>query len=162
MGEKTKEQLPEELSEGQKMQEKRTDAPRQMIKRFQMLIENEGLFSQIVNFLPYPLAIFTPQYTLAMTNKAFEAETKKRGIDPKKGAACILQHKISDLRLAAAVLGVFAGDTFFLEDVKNPYFMFLGKKQQNTAESDRNNRVVIFPVSADDGEITHGVIVFMP
>ena len=70
MGGKTKEQLLEELSEVQKMLEERTETQGQMIKRFKTLIENEGLFSQVIDFFPYPLVIFTPQYTLAMTNKA--------------------------------------------------------------------------------------------
>jgi hypothetical protein len=162
MGGKTKEQLLEELSEVQKMLEERTETQGQMIKRFQTLIENEGLFSQIIDFLPYPLAIFTPQYTLAMTNKAFTAETKTRVMYPEKGAARILQHKINDMRLAAAITGVFAGDTFFLEDLKNPFSMFSEITQQSAAEPGRFSRAVIFPVTADDAKITHGVIVFMP
>ena len=162
MGDKTKEQLLEELSEVQKMLEERTEAQGQMIRKFQLLIENEGLFSQIIDFLPYPLAIFTPQYTLAMTNKAFAEETKTRVMYPEKGAARILQHKISDVRLADAITGVFAGDTFFLEDLKNPFSMFSGITQQSAAEPGRFSRAVIFPVSADDATITHGVIVLMP
>ena len=133
-----------------------------MIRKFQLLIENEGLFSQIIDFLPYPLAIFTPQYKLAMTNKAFAEETKTRVMYPEKGAARILQHKISDMRLAAAITGVFAGNTFFLEDLKNPFSMFSGIAQQSAVEPGRFNRVVIFPVPADDATITHGVIVLMP
>jgi len=162
MGSKTKEQLLEELSEVQKMLEERTETQGQMIKRFQTLIENEGLFSQIINFFPYPLAIFTPQYTVAIINKAFADETKTQFINLEKGAVRILQHKINDMRLAAAITGVFAGNTFFLEDLKNPFSMFSGITQQRAAEPDRFNRAVIFPVPADDAEITHGVIVFMP
>ena len=162
MGSKTKEQLLEELSEVQKMLEERTETQGQMIKRFQTLIENEGLFSQIINFFPYPLAIFTPQYTVAIINKAFADETKTQFINLEKGAVRILQHKINDIQLAAAVTGVFAGDTFFLEDLKNPFSMFLGIAQQSASEPDRFNRAVIFHVTADDATITHGVIVFMP
>ena len=46
--------------------------------------------------------------------------------------------------------------------LKNPFSMFSGITQQRAAEPDRFNRVVIFPVPADDAKITHGVIVFMP
>jgi hypothetical protein len=162
MGGKTKEQLLKELSEVQKMLEERTETQGQMIKRFQKLIENEGLFSQIIDFFPYPLAIFTPQFTLAMTNKAFAAKTKTRVMYPEKGAVRILQHKANDIQLAAAVRGVFAGKTFFFEDLENPFSMFSGITQQSAAESDRFNRIVVFPVPADDSKITHGVIVFMP
>ena len=162
MGGKTKEQLLEELSEVQKMLEKRTETQGHMIRKIQTLIENEGLFSQIINFFPYPLAIFTPQYTVVMVNKALAEDTKTRVMYPEKGAARILQHKINDMRLAAAITGVFAGNTFFLEDLKNPFSMFSGITQQRAAEPDRFNRSVIFPVPADDAKITHGVIVFMP
>jgi hypothetical protein len=161
MGGKTKEQLLEELSEVQKMLEERTETQGQMIKRFKTLIENEGLFSQIIDLLPYPLVIFTPQYTLAMTNKAFAAETKTLVMYPEKGAARILRHKIIDVRLAAAITGVFAGNTFFLEDLKNPFSLFSGITQQSAVEPGRFSRAVIFPVTADDAKITHGVIVFM-
>jgi hypothetical protein len=73
MSDKTKEQLLEELTEVQKMLEERTEIQGQMIRKFQLLIANEGLFSQIIDFFPYPIAIFTPQYTLTMVNTAFAA-----------------------------------------------------------------------------------------
>jgi len=161
MGDKTKEQLLLELLEVQKMLEKRTQTQGQMIRKFQTLIENEGLFFQIIDFVPYPLAIFTSQYTLAMVNKAFALETKTRAMRPENAVGRILQHKIDDMRLASAVAQVFAGDTFFLEDIENPFSMFSGITQQSASEPGRFNRIVIFPVSADDVEITHGVIVFM-
>ena len=125
---------------------------------------NEQLLEELseVDFLPYPLAIFTPQYTLALTNKAFLAETKMQITYSEIESACILQHKINDMQLAAAIAGVFAGETFFLEDLKNPFSMFSGITTQGASVPDRFNRAVIFPVSADDVEITHGVIVFMP
>jgi AraC family transcriptional regulator len=123
---KNKEQLLEELAEVQKMLEEKTEIQGQMIKKFQMLIANDGLFSQIIDFFPYPIAIFTPQYTLAMVNKAFAAETKTQFKNLEKGTVRILQYKINDTQLAAAVTRVFAGDTFFLEDLKNPFSMFSG------------------------------------
>lgn len=162
MGDKTKEKLLDELSEVQKVLEKRTETQGQMIRKFQLLIANEGLFSQIIDFFPYPIAIFTPQYTLAMVNKAFTAETKTLVKNPEKGAVRILQYKIDDTRLAAAIKGVFAGETFFLEDLKNPFSMFSEIARQNAPQPDCFNKAVIFPVQADDVEITHGVVVFMP
>lgn len=122
----------------------------------------ELIFSQIIDFFPYPLAIFTPQYTLVTTNKAFEAETKTLVVYPEKGAACILKHKINDIQLAAAITGVFDGNTFFLKDLKNPFSIFSGIKEQSAAVPNCFNRVVIFPVPADNAKITHGVILFMP
>jgi len=162
MEDKTKEQLLEELSAVQKMLEERTETQGQMIRKFQTLIANEGLFSQIIDFFPYPIAIFTTQYALALVNRAFEAEIKTRFImNLGKEAACILQYKINDGQLAAAVKQVFRGETFFLEGLRNPFSMFSGIAQQSALQPDRFQKAVIFPVPTDD-KITHGVIVFMP
>jgi len=162
MSDKAKEQLLEELFEVRGVLEKRAEIQGQMIKKFQLLIENEGLFSQIIDFFPYPVAIFTPEYTLVMVNKAFETEAKMRFINPGKRAARILKHKISDLQLASALNRVFSGETFFLEDLKDPFSMFSGIANQSVPETGRFNRAVIFPVPADSGsEISHGVIAFM-
>jgi AraC family transcriptional regulator len=161
MGDKTKEQLLEELAEVQKMLEERTATQGQMIKKFQMLIANEGLFSQIIDYFPYPLAIFTPQYTLVMVNKAFTEETKMQSMNRGNGCVSILKHKVEDTRLVAAVTQVFTGEISLLEDLKNPFSMFSGIPAHNAPQSDRYNKVVVFPVSANDAKITHGVIVFM-
>lgn len=162
MDDKTKKQLLEELSEVQRMLEEKTEAQGHMIRKLQMLIANEGLFSQIIDFFPYPIAIVTPQYTLAIVNKAFAAETKTLFRDLEKGAVRILQYKINDMRLAAAVRKVFAGDTAFLEDLKDPFSMFSGIARQSAPQPGRFHKTVIFPVAANDAKVTHGVIMFMP
>lgn len=156
---KTKEQLLEELTEVQKMLVERTKIQGNMIRKLQMLITNEGLFSQLIDRFPYPIAIFTPQYKLAMINKAFEEETKSLGIH---GTVRIHKHKISDIQLAAALKGVFAGKTYFINNLNNPFSIFSGIGNQSAKAADRFNRSVIFPVSNDDSKITHSVIVFMP
>ena len=162
MGNKTKKQLLEELLEVQKILEEKIEAQGYMIRKLQMLTANEGLFSQIIDFFPYPIAIFTPQYTLVMANKAFAAEAKTRFGDLEKGAVRILQYKINDMRLAAAVRKVFAGDTSFLEDLNEPFSMFSGIARQSAPQPGRFHKTVIFPVAADDAKVTHGVIMFMP
>ena len=91
MNDRIKEQMLEELSEAQKMLEKKTEIHGRMIKKLQMLIANEGLFSQIIDYFPYPIAIFSPQYTLVMVNKAFAEETKMWPVDLEKGAVRLLQ-----------------------------------------------------------------------
>ena len=162
MGERTKEQLLEKLIDVQKMLEERTETQGQMIRRFKSLIENVGLFSQIIDFFPYPLAIFTPEHILVMTNKAFAAEAKKRFINLENETMRILQHKIDDMQLAAAVTRVFAGETFFLESLKDPFSIFSGITRKSAPQHVCFSKAVVFLVSANDAEITHGVIVFMP
>ena len=138
---KNKEQLLEELAEVQKMLEEKTEIQGQMIKKFQMLIANDGLFSQIIDFFPYPIAIFTPQYTLAIVNQAFAAEAKTQFMNLEKRTVRILQHKINNIQLAAAVRGSLPGIPS-LEDLKNPFSMFSGIMQQSAAEPDRFNRLL--------------------
>lgn len=154
MHDKTKEKLLDELSDVQKLLGEKTELRGKMIKDLQTLICKNGLFSQIVNYFPYPIAIFTPDYELAMVNDAFATATKAR-------PARILQYKIKDAQLISAIVQVFKGDTFLLEELKSPFSMFPGIKLKNEA-TESLKKVIVFPVLADDNTITHGVIVFLP
>jgi hypothetical protein len=160
VGDQTKEQLLEKLSD---MFKKKPEIQSQIIREFQMLITNGGLFTQIIDFFPYPIAIFTPQHTLAMVNKAFMAETKTRFLNFERETVRILQYRIDDTQLAAAIKQVFAGDTFYFENLKDPFSMFSGIARQSVLPpSGRNTKAVVFPVPGDAAEITHGVIMFLP
>jgi hypothetical protein len=162
MDEKTKEQLLEDLSAVQKMLEEKTKTHGHMIKKFQLLIANNGLFSQIIHFFPYPIVIFTPQYTLTMVNNAFTAETNIKLTNLEKEAVRILPYKIDNMRLTEAVIRVFAGATFFLEDLNGTLFTLLGITAGDAPQSGHFNKAVVFPVPSGNDKITHGVIVFMP
>lgn len=162
MSEKTKEELLAELLEIQKILEEKAEMQGHMIRKFQMLIANEGLFSQIIDFFPYPIAIFTPQYTLEMVNKAFVAETNKRFKDLEKGTSRILQYRACDTQLTIAVRQIFAGETFFLQELENPLSLFSESMQESKQLPDPFSKAVIFAVPAEESEIMHGVIVFMP
>jgi len=162
MGEKTKEQLLEEISAVQKMLEEKPNTHSHMIKKFQSLIGNDGLFSQIIDFFPYPIAIFTSKHTLTMVNKAFTAETNIKLADLEKEAVRIVQYKIDNMQLAEAVTRVFAGDTFFLEELDGTLFTLLGITAKDAPQSGRFSKAIIFPVPSDDDKIIHGVIVFIP
>ena len=99
MNDKTKKQLIDELSEVQKLLEGKTELHAKMIKNLQALIASGGLFSQIIDFFPYPIAIFTPDYELAVVNDAFVTTAKVRPVK-------ILQHKIKDAQLISAIVQV--------------------------------------------------------
>ena len=55
MGDQTMEQLLSELADVHKMLENGTDAQDQMIKKLQLLLANDGVFSQIIDFFLIPL-----------------------------------------------------------------------------------------------------------
>ena len=162
MGGVKKERMFEELLEIQEMLEKRTETQGQMIKKFQMLIANEGLYSKVIDLFPYPIAIYTPQYKLILTNKAFTSLIEEQSIDMEKKTTRILRHKINDIQLASAVKEVFDGRTYFLENLDSPFSMFSEIIKEDAVKSDHFNKVVIFPLTTDDSKISHGVIFFMP
>lgn len=162
MGDKAKEPLFKELLDVGKMLEEKTEINDQMIRKFQLLIAHKGLFSQIIDFFPYPIAIFTPACTVTMVNKAFAAESKIPHMNLEDGTVRILQHKIKDIQLAAAFKQVFSGGTSFFEELNKPFSIFSGITCESEPRSERFRKAVIFPVPADDDKITHGVIVFMP
>ncbi len=125
-------------------------------------IRDQMQFSQIIDFSPYPIAIFTPQYKLSMVNKAFEKETKMLNRDLEEGNIRILQCNINDMQMASAITKVFAGETTFLEGLKDPFFMFSKISPKSIRGPDCFSKAVIFPIPAEDGEAAYGVIAFMP
>ncbi|NLO21130.1 MAG: hypothetical protein GX119_03930 [Syntrophomonadaceae bacterium] len=153
-------QLLEELTAVQKMLEEKIESQGQMIRKYGMLMANDGLVSQIIDFFPYPMAIFTRQFTVVLVNQAFETETKTGFNNLDKGAVRLLKN--GNTQLAASVIRVFAGETSLLENLKNPFSLFSGITPPSELQSDHFHKAVIFPVPTDDSIITHGVIVFMP
>lgn len=160
MGEKTKEQLLTELLELQKELEKKVRHQDQMIRRFQMLTENEGLFSQIIDFCPYPIAVFTPQGVLETVNNAFSVSTGAGGEKLKAGKLNIYDCISNDIALDHAIGQVFAGETQFLDDLENPLTGFSRQKQKKSLLPGSYYKAIIFPIPAEDGLIMHGVAVF--
>lgn len=160
MGENTKEQLLSELLKLQKELEKKVQYQDQMIKRFQMLTANEVLFSQIIDFCPYPIAVFTPQGILETINNAFADET---GADVEKlgtGKLSIYDCISNDVELVNAIRLTFKGKTQFLDGLKNPLTRFDEIIQKTDLTSKYYHKAIIFPIPAEEGLIMHGVAVF--
>ena len=108
MADKSKEQLFEKLPKEPKAPEGKTNTQNQMIRKFQMLMTGGSLSSQIADYLPYPIAIFTPRHTLAMVNRAIWEETKIGAIDLKIRVVRILKYRIDDVQMTTAVTNVLA------------------------------------------------------
>ena len=160
MGEKTKEQLLSELLELQKELEEKVQYHDQMIRRFQMLTANEGLFSQIIDFCPYPIAVFTPQGILETVNNAFAAETGAIPDDLGAGRLNIYRCISDDIALTSAIRLAIAGETCFLDDLENPLISFSeGKRKKNSTTKDYR-KAIVFPIPAEDGLVMHSVAVF--
>ena len=160
MGEKTKQQLLSELLELQKELEEKVQYHDQMIRRFQMIIANESLFSKIIDFCPYPIAIFTPQGILETVNDAFAAET---GVNPEdlRAGRMNIYHCISDnIALTNAIKQAFAGKTCFLDDLQNTLESFSEQKRKLDFPSKHYHKVIVFPIPDEDSLAMHGVAVF--
>jgi hypothetical protein len=160
MGEKTKEQLLTELLELQKELEEKVQYHDQMIRRLQMLTANEGLFSQIIDFCPYPIAVFMSQGILETVNNAFTTETGANPEDLRAGRLNIY-HCISDhIELTSAIRRAFTGETCFLNDLKNPLIRFSEGKRKKDSTTKDYRKAIVFPIPAEDGLVMHSVAVF--
>ncbi|MDD4493221.1 MAG: hypothetical protein PHV32_02545 [Eubacteriales bacterium] len=123
--------------------------------------EQTFIFLQIIDSLPYPLAIFDRSLTVTMVNKAFENAANICCDYPPTGALRILPDRIEDPQLAASFMKVFNGDTIFLEGMKSPFAMFSGIEERKIVLPDCIYRVEVSPVPAEDKKVTHGVIMYM-
>ncbi|NYB73435.1 hypothetical protein HZF24_04710 [Sedimentibacter hydroxybenzoicus DSM 7310] len=160
MGKKTKEQLLSELLVLQKELEKKVQHQDQMIRRFQMLTANESLFSQIIDFCPYPIAVFTPQGVLETVNDAFSAATGADGEELGDRKLSIYDCISNNVELDSAIRQVFAGKNQFLDNLKNPLTGFEGLKKKTELPLKGYRKAIIFPIPAEGGLIMHGVAVF--
>lgn len=161
MGEKTRDQLLSEMLEVQKLLKEKVEHQDQMIRRFQMLTANEGLFSQIIDYCPYPIAVFTPQGILEAANTAFATGTGVSSKEVEDGRRNIFKCISIDVRLNNAIKQAFAGKTSFLESLKNPLSGSPEIKQKNKPKSKNYEKAIIFPISSDGGGVTHGVAIFI-
>jgi len=139
-----------ELYLNQKRLEKETETHREMIKKLQAHIAEEGIYSMLVDSFPYPIAIYDQEYTVTVVNKAFDIENNMQ-----------LQNTEQKSDMARAVTQVFSGKHSLLEDVGNPFSIFGLKAPKDEAQR-KYNKVVVFPIADDTGAITHGVIMFLP
>ena len=160
MGEKMKEQLLIELLELQKELEEKVQYHDRMIRRFQMLTANEGLFSQIIDFCPYPIAVFTLQGILETVNNSFVAETGANPDNLKAGKLNIYNYISDNIELTIAIRQAFAGETCFLDDLKYPLFRFSEQKTKKDSTLKNYRKAIVFPISAEDGLVMHSVAVF--
>ena len=161
-GTRRREQLLQELMDFQKVLEEKLETQDQMIKRFQVLIANDVLFFQIIDYFPYPVAVFTQMRQLVAANKAFITETSLCKIELEKGTYSILRMKsIDNYQIYKAVEQVFLGQTTFINELNNSLSLFFEYEQQHRTPLSPYKNAAFFPVSDDFDFITHGVAVFL-
>ncbi|NLC08335.1 MAG: hypothetical protein GX755_10315 [Syntrophomonadaceae bacterium] len=157
-----KRQLLKELIETQKAIEEKLEAQDQMIKRFQVLIADGDLFARIIDYFPYPIAVFLPDGLLRMVNRMLLAAADLSDSQGIVGKYNVFSHS-SHLEngIAEAIKRALAGETVFLSQHQSP-LMSLGRAVGTTdrAIADRQDAVV-FPLTDNNGVISHAVVVLI-
>jgi hypothetical protein len=113
----------------------------------------------MIDPLPFPIAIFDRNLTLILVNKAFRKAAYIN--NSLSETVSIRRDRIDDPQLAASFMRVFKGDTVFSESVKSPFSMFSGIEQKEVLLPGCTYRVEVSPFPAENTKITHGVIVII-
>ena len=159
-GGKTKEQLLEELSRMQKEIEERVEEQERFIEHFRLLVQNDGLFSQVIDNLPYPVAIFQRSGVVCMANKVLMSEAGI-GADDIPAGKINLFDRVTDENYTVldAAEDVFLGETTVLGGLVSPLALFC--RDDTRTVPDDYRRAVFFPVVGCGGRISHGAVTLM-
>ncbi len=125
-----------------------------------MLTANEGLFSQIIDSCPYPIAVFTPHGILETVNDAFAVVTGANPEDISAGRLNIYHCISDDVALTGAIRLAFAGETCFLDDLKHPLMGFPERNRKKDLPPSNYFKAIVFPIPTEDGLVMHSVAVF--
>lgn len=157
---KAKEQLLMELIEFQKMLEEKVETQERMIQKFQTLIRNEGLFSQVIQYFPYPIAVFTRDGVINMANQKFFDETNRNPKDVSEDKINMHDRLTTEnYEILEAVQDVFSGETKLLKNLSDPLSMFV---RDDDEKSPANfGGAIFFPLVGDKGQIAYGVVMFI-
>ena len=159
-GEKTKEQLLKELIEMQKQIEQKVEDQDRFINRFQILIQNEGLFSQVIDNFPYPIAIFDQSGVLTIANKTLLSKVKLSAGDVTERRINLLNRITNEnYPVFEAVEDIFLGETTVLKNLVDPLSLF--SRDDSCAASSNFQSTVFFPVVESGRKITHGAVMLM-
>ncbi len=155
-------QLLKDLVEAQKVLEEKLETQDQMIKRFQALTANEGLFVQIIDYFPYPIAVFSSNGMLEVVNNALLAEV---GVSDRKMLVNRLNIFSYSSDIAAgisdAIKRVLAGETIFLFDLKDT-LKTLGESYGITGRGlPACQDAIFFPITDNDGKVCNAVAVLI-
>lgn len=158
---KTKEQLLEELIQMQKHIEKKVKVQDNLIKSMQLLIQNEGLYSQVIGKLPFPIAIFERSGLLIMANHILLQRANIRPDDVQTGKINFLSRITNEnFAVLEAVEDIFLGETTLLKNLVEPLSMFV-RDDFVPNHSDGYESAVFFPVVESNDHISHGAMMLM-
>lgn len=138
------------------------DKQNNIIESFQSFTKGDELFSNVINFLPYPVEVYAPDGTSVFVNKAMLAEYHIMDSDTIVGKYnmfedpyIIASGRIEELRRA------FHGETAFFQDIKVP----LDEIVQNYGVQDFDveaiyQDITIYPILDEEKRVKY-VVAFM-
>lgn len=157
-----KRQLLNELMETQKAMEEKLAVQDQMIKRFQRLIANGDLLAQIIDYFPYPIAVFLADGRLRIVNHTLLAAANLSDSEDIVGKYNVFSHSSSlENWIPEAIKRALAGETICLSNREAPLMSF-GEAGQPTGRGITiHQEVVVFPLMDSNGTISHAVVVLI-
>jgi AraC family transcriptional regulator len=159
---KSKKQLLEELIQAHKALEKRVETQDQMLKRFQSIASQENLFVGIIDYFPYPIAVFSDDGTLEMVNNSFLGTTGIRDAETIVNKYNVLNTCSTDYtEIRQAIKRTFSGETIFLFDMDH----LLEDLREEYGDSSKvipsYYDIVLFPIKNNGDQVYHAVAVFI-
>ncbi|HNU79693.1 MAG TPA: AraC family transcriptional regulator [Bacillota bacterium] len=129
----------------------------------QAIAENHDLFTKMINCLPYPAQVYSPDGTLIMINPAFLEEFNVPDSSLIIGKSNILQdYTAVGHDVVHNVLAAFEGNVTCTNDVKVPVHII--KKSYNIPAKDIEEYyldISAFPLKSDSGKILCVVVVLI-
>lgn len=157
---KEQEQFVKELSRMQMEIKENEEAQQFFISRLRLLTENAGMFSDVFDSLPFPMALFKKSGELVMANRALIDETGVTAEDMSDGKMNLLSRMTDEnFSVLEATEDTFLGKTTLLRKLVCPLTMFC--RDDSRAVSNAYKRAVFFPVANAKGQITTGAVMLM-
>lgn len=154
------EQLIQELNQMQTTMKENDNAQQFFISRLRLLTENAGIFSDVFDSLPFPMALFKKGGELVMANRALIDKTGVTA-DDMSGGKMNLFSRMTDENFSVleATEDTFLGKTTLLRRLVCPLMMFCCDESRTVSNAYKS--AVFFPVTNAQGQITTGAVMLM-
>lgn len=124
-------------------------------------IFDESMLYQVIDHLPYPVAIFERSgFLVAANREMMKLACLKKEDFVRKRVNFLDRIPADQEKLREAVADVFAGETTMVREVSEPLSIFHGSNASEARNSSYRS-AVLFPVFIHDGFVSHGAAMLM-
>jgi PAS domain-containing protein len=157
---KEQEHLVRELRRMEMEMKENEEVKQLFIGRLKLLTENAGMFSDVFDSLPFPMALFKKGGELVMANRALIDKTGGTADDFLGGKMNLLSRMTDEnFSVLEATEDTFLGKTTLLRKLVCPLTMFCRDESRTVSNAYKN--AVFFPVANVQGHITTGAVMLM-